>query len=66
MLAGYEIPDKATQRDLLGLLAALDFLDGQYDAALARLEVIRALQEKPADKLLSGSAPARDGAGRQG
>jgi subtilisin family serine protease len=54
VLAGYEIPDKATQRDLLGSLAALDFLDGQYDSTLARLELIRALQEKPADKLLSG------------
>jgi hypothetical protein len=54
VLAGYEIPDKSTQRDLLGLLAGLDFLDGQYDSTLARLELIRALQEKPADKLLSG------------
>lgn len=54
VLAGYDIPDKATQRDLLGLLAALDFLDGQYDQALARAEQVRALQEKPADKLISG------------
>jgi hypothetical protein len=54
VLAGYEIPDKATQRDLLGLLAALDFLDGAYDRSIERLEQVRALQEKPADKLLSG------------
>ena len=54
MLAGYEIPDKAMQRDLMGQLAALDFLDGQYDRALERAEQIRALQDKPADKLLSG------------
>ena len=54
VLAGYEIPDKAMQRDLLSQLAALDFLDGQYDRALARAEQVRALQEKPADKLLSG------------
>jgi hypothetical protein len=54
VLSNYEIPDKSTQRDLLGLLAGLDFLDGQYDSTLARLELIRALQEKPADKLLSG------------
>jgi hypothetical protein len=54
VLAGYEIPDKALQRDLLNQLAALDFLDGQYDRALERAEQIRALQEKPADKLLSG------------
>lgn len=54
VLAGYEIPDKATQRDLLGQLAALDFLDGAYDRAVERLEQVRALQDKPADKLLSG------------
>lgn len=54
VLAGYEIADKSTQRDLLGLLAALDFLDGQYDRTLERVEQIRALQDKPADKLLSG------------
>jgi hypothetical protein len=54
VLAGYEIPDKATQRDLLSLLAALDFLDGAYDRSIERLEQVRALQEKPADKLLSG------------
>ncbi len=54
VLAGYEIADKSTQRDLLSQLAALDFLDGQYDRALERAEQIRTLQDKPADKLLSG------------
>ena len=54
VLAGYEIADKATQRDLLNLLALLDFLDGRYDSALARAEQVRALQDKPADKLMSG------------
>jgi len=54
VLASYDIRDKATQRELLNLLALLDFLDGRYDAALARAEEVRALQEKPADKLLSG------------
>ncbi len=54
VLATYEIPDKATQRDLLSQLAVLDFLDGNFDAALARAEQVRALQEKPADKLISG------------
>lgn len=54
VLAGYEIPDKATRRDLIGLLAVLDYLDGRYDQALARAEEVRALQDKPADKLLSG------------
>jgi hypothetical protein len=54
VLTGHEIADKATQRDLLGQLAALDFLEGQYDRALERSAQIRALQDKPADKLLSG------------
>jgi hypothetical protein len=54
VLAGYEIPDKSTQRDLLSQLAALDFLEGQYDRTLERTEQVRALQDKPADKLLSG------------
>lgn len=54
VLAGYDIPDRATQRELLGRLATLDYLDGRYDAALARIEQLRALQDKPADKLLSG------------
>ena len=54
VLSGYEIGDKAMQRDLIGQLAALDFLDGQYDRTVERAEQIRALQDKPADKLLSG------------
>jgi hypothetical protein len=54
VLAGYDIADKSTQRELLGQLAALDFVDGRYDSALQRTAQIRALQDKPADKLLSG------------
>lgn len=54
VLDGHDIADKATQRDLLRQLAALDFLDGRYDAAIERSEQIRALEDKPADKLLSG------------
>ena len=54
VLAGYDIPDKATRRDLLSLLAAMDYLDGRYDAALDKAEQVRALQDKPADKLISG------------
>ena len=53
-LAKYEIADKATERQLLGTLVQLDMLDARYDAALAGAERIRALQEKPADKLLTG------------
>jgi subtilase family protein len=54
VLQKYDIRDKATRRDLLGTLAQLDFLEGHYREALARSAEIRALQEKPADKLLSG------------
>ncbi len=54
VLATYDIADKASQRNYLSTLAAMDFLAGNYDAALARAEAVRALEEKPADKLLSG------------
>ena len=56
VLAGYEIADKAAHRDLLGVQAAIDFLEGRYAEAAQRAEQIRALEEKPADKLLSGLA----------
>ncbi|MFS8085811.1 MAG: S8 family serine peptidase, partial [Acidobacteriota bacterium] len=54
VLAQYDIADKAAQRQLLGVLAQLDYLEGKYDDALKRTAEIRALQDKPADKLLSG------------
>lgn len=54
VLERYEIPDRATQRELLNTLALLDFLDGRYEQAHARAEQVRALQDKPADKLISG------------
>ena len=54
VLSGYDIADKATQRELLGTLAALDVLAGRYDGALARLDEVRALEDKPADQLISG------------
>ncbi len=54
VLAGYEIEDKATLRQLIGSLTLLDYLEGRPDAALAGLAKVKALQEKPADKLLSG------------
>ena len=54
VLAGYDIPDKGTQRDLLTTLAVLDFLEGRYDSALQRAETVRSLQDKPAEKLISG------------
>jgi len=54
MLAQYDIEDKATLRQILGELAQLDILDGDYPAALARVAQVKALEDKPADKLLSG------------
>ena len=54
VLAQYDIADKATLRQLLGTLARLDYLEGRYDEALKGLARIRELEEKPADKLLSG------------
>ena len=54
VLDGYDIADKAAQRDLLGVLARIDFLEGRYADAARRADEIQALEEKPADKLLSG------------
>ena len=54
VLDGYEITDKSAHRDLLGVQAQIDFLEGRYAEAGKRAEEIRALEEKPADKLISG------------
>ncbi|HTP28296.1 MAG TPA: S8 family serine peptidase [Anaeromyxobacteraceae bacterium] len=54
VLAQYDIADKAAQRQILSVLAQLDFLEGQYEAADKRAFEIRSLEEKPADKVLSG------------
>jgi len=54
VLAKYEIADKSSERGMLSALMAMDFLLGNYDAALAGSEKVRALEEKPSDKLLSG------------
>ena len=54
VLAQYDIADKSAERQLLEVLLQLDFLEGKDDDALKRAAQIRALQEKPADKLLYG------------
>jgi subtilisin family serine protease len=54
ILANYEIQDPATLRRLQNTLLTLDMLQGRNDAARQRIETIRALQEKPAAKLLTG------------
>lgn len=53
-LAGYDIAERATRRRLLGMLVQMDMMEGRYDDALRRSAQIQQLQEKPADKLLSG------------
>ncbi len=54
VLAKYDIADKASERELLGTLLLLDLLEGRDADAIKRIERIRDLQEKPADKLLTG------------
>ena len=54
VLDGYEIADKSAHRDLLTVQAQIDFLEGRLADAARHAEQIRALEEKPADKLISG------------
>jgi len=54
VLDGYEIADKSAHRDLLTVLAQIDFLEGRYAEAAKRAEGIRALEEKPAQMLICG------------
>ena len=54
VLRDYEIDDAATKRGLLSTLVALDILEGHNDEARQRLDEIKALEEKPAAKALSG------------
>jgi hypothetical protein len=58
-LAGYDIQDRGTVRALLGEKLELQVLAGNDDAgALATAQQIRALEDKPDQKLLSGVAIA--------
>jgi len=54
VLRDYEIDDAATKRGLIGTLVALDLLEGHDDAVRRGLDEIKALEEKPAAKALSG------------
>jgi hypothetical protein len=54
VVAQYEIEDKATLRQILSELARLDLLDGDNNAAIARADKVKLLEEKPADRYLSG------------
>ena len=54
VLAKYDIADKSSERELLAQLVQLDMLEGRYDEALVRVAQVKALEEKPSEKLLSG------------
>jgi subtilisin family serine protease len=53
VLRDYEIDDKATLRTLLSVKLDLQELAGEYQSGLQTVETLRALQEKPAAKLLA-------------
>jgi subtilisin family serine protease len=54
VLNDYDIQDHATLRDLLSVRAALQLLAGDDKSALATLDQVRELEDKPDAKLLSG------------
>lgn len=54
LLEDYEITDRTTQRQLLGIQLSIQEYRRDTDGALATLEHIRALEDKPSAKLLSG------------
>ena len=54
VLATYDIAESATERQYLGLLAQIALMEGRYDETLRLTGLIKNLQDKPADKLLSG------------
>jgi hypothetical protein len=54
LLTGYDIQDHATLRDILNVRVSLQLLAGDDKAALATLDQLRSLEDKPDAKLLSG------------
>ena len=54
VLETHDIADKAARRQLLSVIALIDYLEGRYDEAEKEVVEIRSLEEKPADKLVSG------------
>jgi subtilisin family serine protease len=53
-LAKYDIKDKTTLQRFQGVLMSLDMLDGDYDSALERVELLRGLEDKQSKKLMTG------------
>lgn len=54
VLEDYDIKDRSTLRELLSEKLDLEELDGDYQDALRTVASLRALEEKPAQKLVSG------------
>ncbi|MBN1782033.1 S8 family serine peptidase [bacterium] len=54
ILDQYEIEDKTTLKDLYGILSNIALLKGDAEGVLKYQELILDLQEKPADKYVSG------------
>jgi subtilisin family serine protease len=54
VLHDYEIDDKSTMRTLLSAKLSLQELAGEYQGALATVDALRGLEEKPSPKLTSG------------
>lgn len=54
VLHNYEIDDKSTMRTLLSAKLSLQELAGEHRDALATVDALRALEEKPSPKLTSG------------
>ena len=50
----YEIEDKTTLKGYYATLRNLDMLEGNFESAMDYIQKILSLQEKPADKLMSG------------
>jgi subtilisin family serine protease len=57
VLNGYDIADRSTMRTLLNEKLILQELSGDYAGGLQTVETLRAAQDKPAAKLLTGILP---------
>lgn len=53
-LSGYDIEDKSTLKNLKGILLSLDLLEGKNDDARALIKELRDLEDKPAEKIMTG------------
>ena len=54
-LTKYEIGDRATLKEYYGTLGSLALIASDYDAALAYADSVRAIEDKPALKALTGT-----------